>query len=98
MTDLLEEVKNYLDITWDTTEAEEQKLSGMIERGKQTLEDKIGDCDFEKETQEKSLLLNYVLYDRSGALSDFWQNYKSEILSLRLRRKAAEYETEKQTV
>lgn len=95
---LLEEVKNYLDITWNLTDEEEQKLIGIIERGKRTLEDKIGACDFDNDTQEKSLLLNYVLYDRSGALADFWQNYKGEILSLRVGRKVREYAEKEQTV
>ena len=31
---LLDEVKNYLDITWETSPEEDAKLSSMIERGK----------------------------------------------------------------
>lgn len=96
--ELLEEVKNYLDITWNLTDEEEQKLTGMIERGKRTLEDKIGTCDFDNDTQEKSLLLNYVLYDRSGALADFWQNYKGELLSLRLGNKVKQHAEKEQAV
>ena len=34
---LLEEVKNYLDITWETTPQEDEKLLSMIERGKLSL-------------------------------------------------------------
>lgn len=96
--DILDEVKSYLDITWTLTDEEERKLVGMIERGKRTLEDKIGACDFDNDTQEKSLLLDYVLYNRSGALSDFWANYNDEILSLRLGNKVKEYAEKKQTV
>lgn len=88
---LFEEVKNYLDITWDMTDAEKQKLEGMIKRGKTALIGKIGTCDFESDTQEKALLFAYVMYDRSGALSDFWMHYKGEILSLRMRNKVREY-------
>ncbi len=94
---LLDEVKNYLDITWETTEEERQKLQGMIDRGKAALKGKIGECNFEEETPEKALLLSYVMYDRSGALSDFWQHYKGEITSLRLKNKVKEYD-EKQTI
>ena len=51
-TTLLDEVKNYLDITWPTTEAENAKLSSMIERGKAAIAGKIGTCDFDGETQD----------------------------------------------
>lgn len=94
---LLGDVKGYLDISWEMTNDEENKLLGMIERGMNTLEEKIGDCNFAEETQEKSLLLNYVMYDRAGALSDFWQHYRGELLSLRLGNKVREY-GEKQAV
>lgn len=96
--ELLEEVKNYLDITWQTTSEEDKKLLGMIERGKAALSGKLGDCDFEEETQEKTLLFNHVMYERSGALHEFWKNYREEIISLRLRKRVQRYEAEKQEI
>ena len=39
--ELLEEVKNYLDITWED-EATDQKVEGMINRGKARLEEIAG--------------------------------------------------------
>ena len=96
--DLLEEVKNYLDITWQTTSEEDKKLLSMIERGKAALSGKLGDCDFEEETQEKTLLFNHVMYERSGALDEFWKNYREESISLRLRKRVQRYEAEKQEV
>ncbi len=95
---ILEEVKNYLDITWETTPAEDAKLASMIERGKAALAGKIGRCDFEGETQEKTLLLNHVMYERAGALNEFWSNYRGEIISLQMNRRAEQYEAEKQKV
>ncbi|ADL03370.1 hypothetical protein [Lacrimispora saccharolytica] len=95
---LLEEVKNYLDITWETTEAENLKLTGMIERGKINISGKVGECDFDSETQEKSLLLMHVMYERSSALNEFWSNYRGEIMSLRLRKRVLNYEAEKQQI
>lgn len=95
---ILEEVKNYLDITWETTPAEDAKLSSMIERGKAALAGKIGRCDFEGETQEKTLLFNHVMYERAGALNEFWSNYRGEIISLQMNRRAERYEAEKQKV
>lgn len=85
MSDLLEDVKNFLDITWDMDIRERKKLSGIVERGKAYLEGKIGFCDFESETQEKELLLNYCMYARDGQVDEFIQNYKSEIISLQMR-------------
>lgn len=61
-TTLLDEVKNYLDITWPTTEAENAKLSSMIERGKAAIAGKIGTCDFDEETQEKTLRLTMCVW------------------------------------
>ncbi len=95
---LLDEVKNYLDITWETSPEEDAKLSSMIERGKAAISGKIGQCDFESDTQEKTLLLNHVMYERSGALNEFWTNYRSEIISLRMRKRVERYEAEKQQV
>ena len=42
MEQLIEDVKNYLDITWDMDASETQKLTGIITRGKAALEGKIG--------------------------------------------------------
>lgn len=83
---LLEEVKNYLDITWEMSTGEQEKLSGMIERGKQYLSGKIGTCDFEAETREKGLLLDYCMYARAGRFPDFEKNYRSEIIALQMNR------------
>lgn len=77
--------------------AGKNKLNGMIKRAEAAIQGKIGTCDFEHETQEKTLLLNHVMYDRAGVLSDFWQHYSGEIISLRLRNKVKEY-GEKQAV
>ena len=93
---LLEEVKNYLDITWQTSLEEDEKLNSMIRRGEAALSGKLGACDFDSDTQEKSLLFIYVMYERAGALNEFWSNYRGEIISLRLRKRAEKYETEKQ--
>lgn len=96
--ELIDEVKNYLDITWDLSEEEMVKLEGMIQRGKAAIAGKIGACDFDTETQEKTLLFNHVMYERSGALDEFWNNYRGEIISLRLRKRVQKYEAEKSEV
>ncbi len=93
MDRLLEDVKNFLDITWEMELGERKKLSGIIERGKAFLKGKIGQCDFEGETPEKDLLLNYCMYARAGQVDEFAKNYKQEIIALQIhnwRKKNAE--------
>lgn len=87
--ELLQEVKDYLDITWEN-EATDRKLKGQIRRGIAYIADKTG-VDRTAETfseggddRAQALLLNYLLYDRAGALDQFVQNYRAEILGLRL--------------
>ena len=84
--ELLNDIKDCLDITWEMDDGETKKMAGMIARGMEALQSKIGTCDFETDTPEKSLLIDYVRYDRSEALADFWKNYRSEILSLQINR------------
>ena len=71
---VLEELKNYLDITWDDPKGE-KKLLGMIRRGMAAISEKVGKCDFLGETQEKTLLFQLVTYEYSGELKQFWINY-----------------------
>ena len=87
---LLNEVKNYLDITWEDSLGD-QKLMGMVQRGMAAIKGKIGECDFYGETQEKALLFDYVMYARAGEIATFWENYKSEIISLQISRKVDAY-------
>ena len=86
---LLAEVKDYLDITWDDTDAD-AKLTGQIRRGIAYICAKTGlqASDLDGETADergKELLFNYVLYDRSGAADEFKKNYKSDLIGLRIR-------------
>lgn len=98
LSTLLEEVRNYLDITWDDPKGDE-KLIGMIKRGMASLSGVLGECDFLEDTQEKALLFQLVMYERSGERQQFWINYKSEIISLQIAKKVDEYaEDQKQTV
>lgn len=94
---LLYDVKNYLDITWDDPMGEE-KLIGMVKRGMNAIQGKIGECDFYEETQERALLFDYVMYARAGEIPQFWQNYKEEIVSLQISRKVDAYAAEEKRV
>lgn len=94
---LLDDVKNYLDITWDDAKAD-RKLMGMIERGMAAISGKIGKCSFSEETQERALLFDYVMYCRAGELPQFWENYSKEIVSLQIERKVNEYAEDTESI
>ena len=83
---LFDAVVNYLDITWTLNPGEEKKLSGIIARGEAEISRLIPSCDFESETPERSLLLDYCMYVRSGARDEFFKNYSSDIISLQIGR------------
>jgi len=68
---LLEDVKNYLDITWTDTDSD-LKLTGIIERGQNFLNKKTNSSlDYETEGRAKELLLEYCRFSRNGILNEF---------------------------
>ena len=80
MTDrkLLDEVKNYLDITWDDIDAD-KKISGIIARGKLKIIDLVGAfrSDFDKDTLAKSLLMEYCRLAWAGVPEKFEEIFRS---------------------
>lgn len=83
---LLALVKNWLDITWTDAEAD-AKLTGQIQRGISYISAKTGvsaEAFFGDEANYRAqeLLLNYVLYDRSGSVDEFKKKYQSDIIGL----------------
>ena len=88
--ELLEEVKNYLDITWND-EPTNKKLGGIIERGKKYLDHIAGaELDYSVNEKPKELLFDYCRYVRSNALNEFQDNYLSELLSLQFMQQIKE--------
>lgn len=91
---LLTDVKNYLDITWED-EQTNSKLTGIIKRGINYIDSAAGAVqDYSKEEKAKELLLDYCRYVRSNALSEFQNNYLSELLTLQIKQEVATYEAE----
>lgn len=81
---LLEDVRNYLDITYPDEETD-RKLSGIIERGRAYLDSMAGAAqDYEAEALPRALLLDYCRYARSNALELFEQNFRAELIVLRI--------------
>ena len=91
---LLNDIKNYLDITWDDNLGD-QKYMGMVQRGMAAIKGRIGECNFYEETQERALLFDYM-YARAGEIPQFWVNYREEILSLQIARKVDAYGEDQQ--
>lgn len=89
---LLEDTKNYLDISWTGDTAGDVKLSGILARGMAYLDLKSGTAlDYLIEDLPRALLMDYSLYARSNALDEFEQNYMSMLLSLQMREEVAAY-------
>jgi len=80
---LLQEVKNYLKITW---EEEDAHIQGIINRGQAYLNVLTGaELDFEAEGPPKTLLLDYCRYVYNNASEYFEENFARELLRLQLQ-------------
>ena len=80
---LLEEVNDYLKITWDD---EDQSLTRMIEGAKSYLDSLVGvELDFAKDDDPKTLLLDRCRYVYNNASEYFEESFQREILRLQLR-------------
>lgn len=90
-SELLESVRNYLDITWADTETD-TKLTGIIGRGIARLQDIAGvPLDFIAEDSPRALLFDYCFYARANALDEFETNYLSMLVSLEQREAVRAY-------
>lgn len=88
---LLEEIKNYLDVTW-SDEATDKKYSGLIASGMCYLNEKAGEeLDFCEDEFALALLREYVRYARDGAMDVFENNYLHLLLSMQNNRRVKAY-------
>lgn len=80
---MLEELKDYLKITW---EHEDSYLQDIISRGKKYLQDLTDtELNFDTEGQPKSLLLDYCRYYYNNAIEYFEENFYQQILRLQFK-------------
>lgn len=85
MENLLKELKNYLDITWEDEQLD-VKLEGLLKRGQYFLNNTAGTVlSYDTDETPKQLLFDFVMYARAGALSDFAENYGKDLITLQLR-------------
>lgn len=90
---LLTDIRSYLGVTWPD-EGLDGKLNGFILRGITYLNDIAGaDQEYLVEGQARSLLFDYVRYNRAQALEAFWQDFRHELLMLRAAAEVAAYES-----
>ena len=90
-SELLEAVRNYLDITWVDAETD-TKLTGIIGRGLARLDNLAGvPLDYSIEDLPRALLMDYCFYARSNALDEFEVNYLPMLLSLQQREEVKAY-------
>lgn len=90
MGELLDELKLYLDITWED-EHTDAKLSGILSRAMTKMKAYAGNSDltFEAGSEELQLLLDMCRYIWNNASEDFEDNYMPDLIMLR-----AKYRTE----
>lgn len=89
---MLQEVKEYLKITWDD---ENSYIQGIINRGKDYLNNLTGtELDFKVEGQPKALLLDYCRYAYNNALEYFEENFHRELRRLIIQEAVKEYADE----
>lgn len=82
MDNLLQRLKEKLNITW-TEEETENRLQTILEDAVLTLDYKLGaDVDYSS-GMERSLLLNYCMYEWNNCINEFDDNYFNNIMQLR---------------
>lgn len=80
---LLEDVKDYLKITW---EHEDVMIQGIIDRGIDYLQDLTAtEMNFDKEGQPKALLLDYCRYSYNNAIEYYEENFQRQIVRLQFK-------------
>ena len=92
---LLQEVKDKLNITWDEEETN-RKLEGIINDAIATLDWKLGAKIDYLEGQEHNLFLNYCMYAYNNCTNEFDDNYFNEIMQLRQKYEVINYVQEEQ--
>lgn len=93
INNLLQDLKDKLNITWDEEETE-RRLKRILEDAESTLNFKLGaKVDYSK-GMERNLFLNYCMYAYNNCTNEFDSNYFNEIMQLRQKYEVLNYEAE----
>lgn len=89
--DLLDDVKNHLDITWEDG-ALDRKIAELIVSGQIYIDGKLGERgNYLEAGWPRTLLFEYVRYARDGAADIFENNYMHLLLAMRNERAVQRY-------
>lgn len=89
--ELLDDVKNYLNITWED-DATDTKIGGIIASGMAYLNAKYGEeADYTQDGMPRTLLFEYVRYVRDSALDVFENNFQALLLGMQNERAVQAY-------
>lgn len=88
---LLNDVKDYLDITWDDSDS---KMNGIIDRASAILSDYAGSTLAFDNENDKQMLLDCCRYIYNHALEDFKHNFSAELFTLRAKYAIIDADTE----
>ena len=84
---MLNELKNYLDITWNDP-ATDEKLQGILNRATAVLNNYAGsEIDFSANENEKQLLFDCCRYIYNNVFEEFKINFSAELITLRAKYK-----------
>lgn len=88
---LLADVKNYLNITWDDL-ATDERIRGLIASATADLDDYAGEeLDYMSDGLPRTLMMDHVRYARDEAMDVFENNYRTQLVRLRNRRRVTGY-------
>lgn len=88
---LLDDVKAFLDVTWQDP-ATDKKYTEMILSGMAFLDGIYGaQADYTVPGEPRTLLMEYVRYDRDSALDVFVTNYQNRLLAMQNNKKVTDY-------
>lgn len=84
---MFNELKNYLDITWNDP-ATDEKLQGILNRATSVLNNYAGsEIDFSANENEKQLLFDCCRYIYNNVFEEFKINFSAELITLRAKYK-----------
>lgn len=88
---LLADVENYLNITWNDL-ATDERIRGLIASATADLDDYAGEeLDYMSDGLPRTLMMDHVRYARDEALDVFENNYRTQLVRLRNRRRVTGY-------